>query len=728
MHIFLYILLITFIFPNTIESDTTSILIPEVEIYGGLNESSTSTNISIIKKNKFTHNGNKNLENLIQSIANLHYAGGTSRARYFQIRGLGELSQFSGEGAPHFYVGYIVDDINFSGIGMVGILHDLKQIEIFRGPQSSIYGPNAMGGVINLISNGPSGNKTLDVSSSIYSNNGYTYNVSSSLELSKKLFSRFTLSKNYTDTFINNISNPNKPKSNTNSKDESLFRLKFIYKPNIYSRILLTTYFVDLNNKYDMWTPDNNGFTTFSDFQGYDKQNTKAFSINSNYDLNNTIFTSITTYSDNTMLYSYDGDWGNLNYWEEAYDYYEDSPTYFVDDACNDEYEGYLMCPDDYYPYAFSDSTNRKRKSFSQEFRIKNNLKNNIIITSGIYYSKTKETDTRNGWLFAGSATNIHSVFDIFNYAVYTQISYAITKKFLISSTLRFDINNTTQKLNYAFYDDANFYSNEIKDKNLSGGSIKINYQHNKSLIFNTSLSRGYKTSGINQTQYINFDEEFRIYDTESCNNIELGINYTDKKYNLNLSSFYMHRDNPQLRLAHQYNSDPTSFDYATYNAEFAYHYGFETDFIMNFSEFFTISKSFSFLKTYVSEFEYRGTAYGNRELSHSPNQKYTIGILYNFSKYITGLKLNIESNYIGEFYFEEQNNVKSTPYNLIDISIQYNYKNIVLSLWSKNITNEKYPIRGYSFALDPTYTIKSYKSFGNPRAIGITLSFNIEN
>ena len=189
-----------------------------------------------------------------------------------------------------------------------------------------------------------------------------------------------------------------------------------------------------------------------------------------------------------------------------------------------------------------------------------------------------------------------------------------------------------------------------------------------------------------------------------------------------------MHRDDPQLRLAHQYTSDPTSFDYATYNAEFAYHYGFEADFIINFSKFLTISKSLSFLETYVSEFEYRNTIYGNRELAHSPNQKYTFGLSYDFSKYITGLKLNIQSNYITEFYFEEQNNVKSEPYNLIDLSIQYKYKNITLSLWSKNITNEKYPIRGYSFVLDPTYIIKSYKSFGNPRSTGITLTFNIDD
>ena len=145
-------------------------------------------------------------------------------------------------------------------------------------------------------------------------------------------------------------------------------------------------------------------------------------------------------------------------------------------------------------------------------------------------------------------------------------------------------------------------------------------------------------------------------------------------------------------------------------------------------SKFLTISQSISILKTHVSGFEYQNNLYGDRELSHSPNQKYTSTLSYDFSKYITGLSLNAESNYVGEFYFEEQNNIKSKPYNLINMSLKYNYKNSTISLWVKNITNKKYAIRGYSFVLDPTYTIKSYQSFGDLRSIGITFNFNIKN
>ena len=89
-------------------------------------------------------------------ISNLNWAGGTSRPRYFQIRGVGERSQYFGEGSPNFSIGYALDDIDLSGLGMLGQLFDLNQIEVFKGPQSSIFGSNAIGGLISLRSNKPS--------------------------------------------------------------------------------------------------------------------------------------------------------------------------------------------------------------------------------------------------------------------------------------------------------------------------------------------------------------------------------------------------------------------------------------------------------------------------------------------------------------------------------------------------------------------------------------------
>jgi outer membrane receptor protein involved in Fe transport len=65
------------------------------------------------------------------------------------------MSQFSGEGPPNYSVAYIIDDIDFSGIGSIGSSFDLEQVEVYKGPQSNNFGPNAMAGAINLRSMNP---------------------------------------------------------------------------------------------------------------------------------------------------------------------------------------------------------------------------------------------------------------------------------------------------------------------------------------------------------------------------------------------------------------------------------------------------------------------------------------------------------------------------------------------------------------------------------------------
>src|SRR4029453_18191244 len=74
--------------------------------------------------------------------------GGTSRPRFFQLRGIGELEQY--QGAPNPSVGFLIDEIDFSGVGMPATLFDVDQIEVLRGPQGTRYGANALAGLIKL--------------------------------------------------------------------------------------------------------------------------------------------------------------------------------------------------------------------------------------------------------------------------------------------------------------------------------------------------------------------------------------------------------------------------------------------------------------------------------------------------------------------------------------------------------------------------------------------------
>ena len=115
------------------------------------------SSISLLDSEYIENSSNQHFEELILSVPNLNWSGDGNRARYFQIRGVGELEQY--EGAPNPSIGFLVDDIDFSGIGSVATLFDIDQIEILRGSQSSRYGANALGGLIYMKSVDPSSEK-----------------------------------------------------------------------------------------------------------------------------------------------------------------------------------------------------------------------------------------------------------------------------------------------------------------------------------------------------------------------------------------------------------------------------------------------------------------------------------------------------------------------------------------------------------------------------------------
>ena len=96
----------------------------------------------------------KSSQTLIETLAvepNVNFSAGASKAKYIQIRGIGERSQFETPVNPS--VGLIVDGIDFSNIALGVGMFDLKQIEILRGPQGTKFGANGMAGVINVQSN-----------------------------------------------------------------------------------------------------------------------------------------------------------------------------------------------------------------------------------------------------------------------------------------------------------------------------------------------------------------------------------------------------------------------------------------------------------------------------------------------------------------------------------------------------------------------------------------------
>ncbi|MGH8285698.1 MAG: TonB-dependent receptor plug domain-containing protein, partial [Steroidobacteraceae bacterium] len=127
----------------------------EVVVTASLREQEASelpVSLTVLEGETLRRAGVQHFQDVLGLVPNLNWSAGSSRPRYFQIRGIGELEQY--QGAPNPSVGFLIDDIDFSGIGMPATLFDVEQIEVLRGPQGTLYGANALAGMINVRTRG----------------------------------------------------------------------------------------------------------------------------------------------------------------------------------------------------------------------------------------------------------------------------------------------------------------------------------------------------------------------------------------------------------------------------------------------------------------------------------------------------------------------------------------------------------------------------------------------
>ena len=217
----------------------------------------------------------KHFEQLSFLVPNLNFAASDSRARHFQIRGIGERSGY--ERTPNSAVGFLVDDIDYSGQGGIATTFDVDQIEVHRGPQGSRIGSSAMAGLIYIKTKEPT--KEFEGVSEITTGAYGTRNVGiafgGSAQDNEDLTYRIALRKDYSDGFRKNLYSG---KSDTSKKDESTFRLKANWQINPKSTIKFLITQIDLDDPADIWTIDGS-LNTLSDRPGMDSQKTDAYGI-----------------------------------------------------------------------------------------------------------------------------------------------------------------------------------------------------------------------------------------------------------------------------------------------------------------------------------------------------------------------------------------------------------------------------------------------------------------
>ena len=282
------------------------------------------TSITVLDGQSIRDSSVQHFQELIQLVPNLNYSGDGNRARYLQIRGIGELEQY--QGAPNPSVGFIVDDIDLSGLGSVATLFDIDQVDVLRGPQGTRHGANALAGLVFVKSADPTESFESQLEASLGSDQMVALGGTVSGPIGDRVGYRIAVQKYQGDGFRDNVY---LNQSDTNGFDELTLRGKLRFELGANWRLDLTGLYVDVDNGYDTWAVDNNGENTYADKPGQDAQETSAGSARLTGELGEfATFVSITSLAATDSIFSFDADWGNDVFWStpqfgnSVYDYF----------------------------------------------------------------------------------------------------------------------------------------------------------------------------------------------------------------------------------------------------------------------------------------------------------------------------------------------------------------------------------------------------------------------
>ncbi|ABL99658.1 TonB-dependent receptor [Shewanella amazonensis] len=679
--------------------------------FRGLSVEKIPSSVTVIDAQKIEDEGARHFEDILGSVANFNWSGGTSRPRYFQIRGVGEQEDY--KGAPNSSVGYLIDDIDLSGLGMVSSMYDLQQVEVLRGPQGTRYGANALAGLIYLKSNDPTEQFEHGARLSLGNDNLKTFAGFSSGPMmeSGELLYRVAIEQHRQDGFRDNLY---LDRSDTNKRDELSFRTKVRWYANDHTQVDFTLMHADFDNGYDAWTLDNNGFDTLTDMPGTDAQRTTGVGLKLLYDgFDKAELTSLTSFAGTDHHHGYDGDWANPEYWAAR----QCTDDYDVNG--NGDYADLLPCEYDYTWDKRGD-----RSTVSQEFRLASNEAGKIWGGStawlvGLYGMQLKEDNDLasfyNGW----PDETLRSSYEATNLAIFGQLDSDLGQEINLSVGLRLERRDAD------YSDDAGdaFDPSET----MWGGHIAIGKQLNEQHNLYGRIARGYKAGGFNMSLPAEFADK-KEFDTEVLYNYEIGLksSFLEGNFDTNLALFFMDRQDQQVSASQQDPAKPQRFVLFTENAGSSTNYGAELDLNWYATDNLHFYGSLGYLKAEYGDYSYQDKYGGlvdlsGRELAHAPNWTWSLGTTWRAD---SGFFVNLNANGKSKFYYSDSNDSVSKDYGVLNARAGFEGDIWSVYVWGRNLLDEEYGVRGFYFGNEPDngWADKQYIRFGDPRAFGLTL------
>lgn len=665
--------------------------------------------ISVLSAGTIAERAAQHLQDVLNTVPNVTWAAGASRARFVQIRGVGDLEQYYD---PKYYpaVGVMLDDLELGDTANAGMLFDLDQVEVLRGPQGTRFGASGHAGMIFMRSNAPTDNFEGELSGGAgnYQSNNLGLVVSG--PLAQDWSARLAVQQNNSDGYIEN---DRLGSDNTNNIDEFTSRARLRWTPSATAQYDLTALYLDADNGYDTWSLDNSR-TTLSDQPGKDTQETAAVTGSGNWQLGqrHSLLATL-SYLDTDLHQNFDADWVS-------------------DDLC-------VRYTCSYGNDTTSENFDRQRDRWVADIRLlggdEDATRGAGRYVAGVYANTGSEQfDYHRPSVWYGDAFS-NSEYDNTRYAVYGEYQYNVTGQLTLVAGARLERFSDD-------YNDSNAFDSDNTD-NLWDGELSARYTLDDDTMLYATVASSQKPGGVNTAASANqpfmspIFQEFTAgklqFDNETLLNKEIGLRTMqfDQRLELSAALFHADRDHAQLENWMWDEAAGLWIGYLDSTSDTT-SYGAELEATFELNTHVQLFANLGWLHTDVDSIEAFDLDLAqfvdkqDRDQAKSPAYQYNVGTRLAFTEQWSA-RLEIEGQ--DDSYFGYYHDGKLGDYNLFNASVQWRPEPFTVTLWGRNLSDEDYAVHGLYFGVDPrddfgAWQNQTYLQLGEPRTYGIELSY----
>ena len=671
------------------EADTA---LEEVTVTATLLTAGTApVSATVLTEHTQSRRGAAHLEDVITLAPNVAASSGASRSRFFQIRGIGERSQFVEPVNPS--VGILLDGIDLSGAGGALTLFDVRQIEVLRGPQGTLMGANALAGLIAVQSNGTDSGAR-DISVGIESKGGYRLGARWSGNLTDSTNGRIAVQQYESDGYVDN---DYLKRSDTNSREELTARGTLTWTSETQT-FEAAAYYTRVNNGYDAFSLDNTRIT-LSDQPGEDDLTLKAARVNWQSMLLGLDSTLQLSHASTDTTYSYDEDWS------------------YAGIAPGWEYSSY----DEYL---------RDRSMNSLEWRLQAPETDGTEWVMGTYLrDESEDLSRRYTYLSAPFASEI----DTQTLAVFGQVNRTLSRQ------LSGFIGARLEQRDSEYRDSASVEKDF--DHSYWTGRLGLIWQYRSDAQLYATLSRGARAGGANAGLLASIDAlpeqnqdsvaALGVFDEETLVSLELGwqLDLTEYALRSRLALFTMDRDDQQAKgsLVIPRADGSTAFIDYTDNAAASEHRGLEWELQWSPTQQLVAELTLGLLDAQFDRYiTATGADLSGRDQPQAPGWQYSAGLSW-YASALASVQIEVAGS--DAYFFSDRHNVRAPETHQFNASLSGQWRRWRWTLWGRNLTDETTFVRGFgTFGNDPRkeYALEPYRQYGEPRMVGLSLTYDL--